>query len=305
MKRAVLGHTKFKKLTHLMGIPDYQAVGILEMLWQLTARQAPAGDLGRIPDDEIAIFLGWPGDVAPLLDTLTHVGFIDAHKEHRFVVHDWSEHCEDAVHAQLARARCTFADGTIPRTSKLGREERAKVTEELAKLSSRNRRNTAAGGGRRRNTAAGGGRKEPASASASASALIKEEEHTHTQPAMPFGNPLAGLTPESFGEPGPALTACPTDFAPDAKAVVFCDANDLDLETERTKFVNNARSNARISADWDAAFSNWLIESRNRRSAVRPVSGQRASPTFETAGEKSMSAVRRVAEKMRAEGHDL
>src|SRR6185369_16930326 len=39
-KREALDHTKMKRLCRRLNIPLYQAVGILETLWQITAKQA-------------------------------------------------------------------------------------------------------------------------------------------------------------------------------------------------------------------------------------------------------------------------
>jgi hypothetical protein len=45
----------------------------------------------------------------------------------RLVVHDWHEHADEGVHMSLARAGKLFADGQMPKTGKLPKEERERV----------------------------------------------------------------------------------------------------------------------------------------------------------------------------------
>jgi len=48
------------------------------------------------------------------------------------VIHDWSEHCEDSVHTKLTRAGKVFADGTVPKMTKLNKSERRAIQERYA-----------------------------------------------------------------------------------------------------------------------------------------------------------------------------
>jgi len=59
MKREALNHTKMKRLCRRLNLPLWQGVGILETLWQLTAKQAPRGDIGRLSNEDIAIGLDY------------------------------------------------------------------------------------------------------------------------------------------------------------------------------------------------------------------------------------------------------
>jgi len=99
------------------------------LLWHLTAREAPAGNIGKLPDEDIAYSIGWRGDPADLIKALVESGWIDEDTEHRLLIHDWPEHCEDAVHMRLARARLFFADGSAPNFMRLPKEEREKVAQ--------------------------------------------------------------------------------------------------------------------------------------------------------------------------------
>ena len=118
-----------KRLCRLLDIPLYQGIGILEALWHLTAREAYRGDVGKLTDDDIALGIDWRGEASILIDALSKSGWLDSHPEHRLLIHDWPEHADDSVQLKLARARQFFADGSIPKTTKLGGDER-KTTQQ-------------------------------------------------------------------------------------------------------------------------------------------------------------------------------
>jgi hypothetical protein len=125
MKREAIGHTKMKRLCRYLDIPHYQAVGIMESIWQLCARECPRGDLGRLSDDDIALAIDYRGNEQALVEALIRSEWLDVSPESRFVVHDWATHCEDSVHTKLARAGETFHDGTIPSMARMSERERA------------------------------------------------------------------------------------------------------------------------------------------------------------------------------------
>lgn len=124
MKRGATDHPKTKRLARTLGIGLAQAVGHLELLWHWTARYAPAGDIGRYDDAEIAEGCAWEGDPATFIAALLACPWVDASETHRLVVHDWPEHADDAVHRALARACERFSDGTIPTLTRLSDTER-------------------------------------------------------------------------------------------------------------------------------------------------------------------------------------
>ena len=127
MKRGTPTHRKMIRLSRRLGISLPAAVGTMELLWQWTADNLPRGDIGRSEDWEIARAVYWEGDPQELMLGLVAEAWIDAHPVHRFIIHDWPEHCEDSVHTKLARAREFFADGKRPRCGKLGGAERDAV----------------------------------------------------------------------------------------------------------------------------------------------------------------------------------
>jgi hypothetical protein len=129
MKRSAFHHSKMKLLMARLKIRRYAAIGILESLWDLTENEAPRGDIGRLSDERIAISLDWEREPKDLIDGLEFAGWIDVHPEHRYIVHDWPEHCEDAVDAKVFRMGTTFADGTQPRGKKVSGKEKASITK--------------------------------------------------------------------------------------------------------------------------------------------------------------------------------
>lgn len=132
MKREAITHTKMKRLCRGLDMPLWQAVGLMESIWHLTAREAPRGDLGKLSDADIALALDYRGDEAKLIEALC-AGWLDRHDTHRLVVHDWSEHADDAIQMKLARSRLFFADGRAPRLSRLGSRERDAAIEFYSK----------------------------------------------------------------------------------------------------------------------------------------------------------------------------
>ena len=127
MKREALNHTKMKRLCRRLDIPIYHGVGIMESLWQLAAREAPRGDIGKLSNEDIAIGIDYRDDEAALVDALIHAGWLENSPEFRLIIHDWDEHADDAVHMRLARARAHFCSGRAPKLARLGGKERTEA----------------------------------------------------------------------------------------------------------------------------------------------------------------------------------
>lgn len=116
MKRTAIDHPKLKRLTLLLGIPHYAAVGIAECLWQFTAKHAIQGDIGKWSNVEIALAIGWPTeDADKLIDVLASSKLVDKHSRYRLVVHDWHDHCDDSTKKTLRNRGMAFA--TFPEDS--------------------------------------------------------------------------------------------------------------------------------------------------------------------------------------------
>jgi hypothetical protein len=108
VKREAPSNSKIKRLCRLLDIPLYQAVGLLELLWHLTAREATRGDIGKLSNEDIALALDYRGDENKLIDTLVRTRWLDESSEHRLVIHDWHEHADEAVKKRLTRSGRSF-----------------------------------------------------------------------------------------------------------------------------------------------------------------------------------------------------
>lgn len=124
MKRTAWGHTKIKRLMRALAIPQYGAIGILESLWNLTSREAPAGNIGKLSNEDIALQIDWQGNPDELIQGLLAAGWLDIDEELRLFVHDWHEHADDAVDNALARAGQRYANGRAPRMKRLSSREK-------------------------------------------------------------------------------------------------------------------------------------------------------------------------------------
>ena len=107
---------KFKKLLrrlrphieHTTIDPETIIVGLLEKLWHATLTSAPAGDIGRIDDELLCETIGWRGEPSVLLNELVECRWLDRHPVHRFLTHDWHEHCPDSHKRNMKRWGKTF-----------------------------------------------------------------------------------------------------------------------------------------------------------------------------------------------------
>ena len=149
MKREAVHSTKMKKLCRLLDATLYVAVGILELLWHLTAREAPRGDIGKLSNEDIALSLDYRDDADKLITTLIECHWLDESFEHRLIVHDWHIHSDDAVDSRLARAVLRYANGAMPRMAKLGKAEKAAISAQYSLA----QRTTAPDGSRQHPTA--------------------------------------------------------------------------------------------------------------------------------------------------------
>lgn len=136
MKRQAIKHPKTLELADRLGMGTWAAVGVLQSLWSWASEYAPDGRVTCSPR-VLARALDWEFDEARLIEALVGAGWLDplspgTASEGRpegagaggWLIHGWSEHCEDSVHMALARAGRRFADGTVPRMGRLSARER-------------------------------------------------------------------------------------------------------------------------------------------------------------------------------------
>jgi hypothetical protein len=129
MKREAINHTKMRRLARCLNVELWGARGIMESLWHITKEEAPAGDIGKLSDQDIADAIGWTGDAGVLIAGLIESRWLDSTVRYRLVIHDWPDHCEDHVHAKMARAGLCFANGLKPNLNKLPKSDREKYAK--------------------------------------------------------------------------------------------------------------------------------------------------------------------------------
>lgn len=128
MKRGTPRHPKLRRLAVLLGVQQFEAVGKWAVLLDYVAEYAPTGD---VTDhlDVVAPDCG-EADVGRFTEALVTCRLLDRMGD-RLLVHDWSEHAEDSIHARLACRGERFADGTAPSTRRLNSRQRAKANARL------------------------------------------------------------------------------------------------------------------------------------------------------------------------------
>lgn len=105
-----LTHPKTLDLCARLDVSRPQVIGHLELLWAFAAQQAPRGNIGKWPDGAIARAADWAGEPTVFVSALVDAGFLDESEEHRYVIHDWQDHCPRYVRAKLAKSGEDFAD---------------------------------------------------------------------------------------------------------------------------------------------------------------------------------------------------
>ncbi|MHB1038017.1 MAG: hypothetical protein ACYC35_26710 [Pirellulales bacterium] len=130
MKRTAIDHPKLRRLAKLLDVPHYAAVGIMESLWQFTAKHAIRGDIGKWTDAEIAAAIDWPEDESPqLVKALVEARLVDRHATHRLIVHDWPEHADDSTRKTVRNHGWEFIepDAALPEMAGTFPEDSGKV----------------------------------------------------------------------------------------------------------------------------------------------------------------------------------
>lgn len=118
MKMTAPQSLKFSKLKRRLALPHWQAVGLLESIWLFTQVNAPAGDIGRHTDEDIAAGIEWHGDPTQLIDALIDCGWLDRSEAHRVIVHDWQDHVPKYLKGAMAKNGKPFASGKAKQPAK-------------------------------------------------------------------------------------------------------------------------------------------------------------------------------------------
>ena len=95
MKPGTQDTIKFKRLQRRLQLPVWQVIGLLESVWQMTARCAAGGDIGTHTNDEIAGWLEYAWDASNLVDALVESGWLERSEETRLSVIEWDEIARD------------------------------------------------------------------------------------------------------------------------------------------------------------------------------------------------------------------
>lgn len=111
--RAVPDHPKFADLKARLSRPKCVVLGCLEAIWHFTGRFTPQGNIGKYTDQAIEAWVEWDGKPGELISALIDSGWIDRDKEHRLLVHDWSQHADKATKNSLSRAKLSFYSPSV------------------------------------------------------------------------------------------------------------------------------------------------------------------------------------------------
>jgi len=103
MKTSAVHHPKTKKLQRLLNLKLYEAIGLLEGLFQFACEYADDGRIGKWSPDVLADHLEWSGDPVELFQAFGSAGWIDGEGS-AATIHDWLDHCPRYVTQRHQRA---------------------------------------------------------------------------------------------------------------------------------------------------------------------------------------------------------
>lgn len=127
---------KFKRLKGRLKLSEWQVIGLLESLWMFTSKNAPAGDIGKCTDEDIAFGIEWDGEPSELVQVLVDTRWIDRHETHRLVIHDWFDHVPNWLKGNFKSHNKTFIGQHSENREQVTRQpakQPAEPTEQVAK----------------------------------------------------------------------------------------------------------------------------------------------------------------------------
>lgn len=104
MKMAGLNHPKTIRLQARLNLAKWEAVGILDTLFNFTAQYCPDGFIGKWKNEEIAVFLDYKSDCDELFKALVESEYLDFDDNGLLHVHDWEDHKPRYVKDREAKA---------------------------------------------------------------------------------------------------------------------------------------------------------------------------------------------------------
>lgn len=117
MKLDAYDHPKTLDFAARLGVSRPTAIGHLDLFWAFAGKYAAQGNIGKLADGAIARGCDWMGDPETFVAALRDAGFLDPDPVHRFIVHDWSEHCPRWVKSKLKTLELEFIGPASPDTS--------------------------------------------------------------------------------------------------------------------------------------------------------------------------------------------
>lgn len=108
MKLEALDHPKTLDFAARLNVELPTAIGYLELLWAFTGKKSPQGNIGKWPNGAIARACFWNGNPETFVAALVDAGYLDANTQHRYMIHDWSEHAPRWVKAKLKNLKLDF-----------------------------------------------------------------------------------------------------------------------------------------------------------------------------------------------------
>lgn len=134
-KRGTLEHPKTKRLARILGVCPGVALGLVETIFHWVGEYRKDGALTLNDLEDALDSGGWlsmftaEAVAAAMTNEVRECVWLDVMPDGRYYVHDWHDHADDAVNRWLARAKKFFANGARPDLSRLGKDERAALTE--------------------------------------------------------------------------------------------------------------------------------------------------------------------------------
>lgn len=106
---------KISALMAELRLPCYAAVGLLECLWDWSAKYAPNGVIGKYPDETIAAAVDWNRPATELISALIICGYVKRNSLGKLVLKQKRYYRPDLSAKRWKRLRLEIAkrDGTI------------------------------------------------------------------------------------------------------------------------------------------------------------------------------------------------